>query len=162
MIARNPIMLTGAGLAAFLALGSMVYAQEAADEPQVDIESSDVETDFDDPIWPIKRGIEPAADRILRDMSEYLAGVESFTFTIEVAEDVLLSHGQMIQYGGVSEVAVQRPGNLHARFRGEERRSNIVIHDGRCTLHNLQGNMYAVAEVSTLLDDAIIKYRNAV
>ena len=158
MIARNPIMLTGAGLAAFLALGSMAPAQDVADDSQVDLEILETDADFDDfddPIWPVKRGIDPAADRILRDMSEYIAGVETFTFSLEVAEDVLLPHGQMIQYGGVSQVAVQRPGSLHGRFRGEERRSNVVIHDGRCTLHNLEANIYAVTEVPRLLDDAI-------
>lgn len=155
MITRNLIVLTGVGLAMFLTLGSRVPAQDPADDSQADREISASFDEFDDPIWPIKRGIDPTAIRILRDMSEYLVDAEAFTFTLEVAEDVLLSHGQMIQYGGVSEVAVQRPGSLHARFRGEERQSNIVIHDGRCILHNLQTNIYAVAEVPTPLDDAI-------
>ena len=158
MIARNPIILTGAGVAALLARGSMAPARDAAADSLVDIEISETDVgfdDLDDPIWPVKRGIDPAADRILRDMSEYIAGVETFTFSLEVAEDVLLPHGQMIQYGGVSQVAVQRPGSLHGRFRGEERRSNVVIHDGRCTLHDLEANIYAITEVPTLLDDAI-------
>ncbi|MCZ6834917.1 MAG: DUF2092 domain-containing protein [Planctomycetota bacterium] len=159
MIARIPyFLMTGAGLIVMMTFNSMASAQETADDSRDDVERSDAETqldDYDDPIWPIKHGIDPTADRILRNMSDYLASVEAFTFTIEVAEDVMLSHGQMIQYGGVSEVAVQRPGSLHARFRGEERTSNIVINDGRCTLHNLETNMYAVAEVPSSLDAAI-------
>ncbi len=155
MIARNLIVLTVAGLAAFLALGSMVPAQDADEVSPADREFSAGIGESDNPIWPIKHGIDPVAIRILRDMSEYIKDAKTFTFTLEVAEDVLLAHGQMIQYGGVSEVAVQRPGSLHARFRGEERQSNIVIHDGRCILHNLQTNIYAVAEVPAMLDDAI-------
>ncbi len=155
MITRNPIVLTGAGLAAFLVIGSMVPAQDPANDSQADRDISASFDESDNPIRPVKRGIDPAAILILRDMSEYIKHLEAFTFTLEVAEDVLLSHGQMIQYGGVSEVAVQRPGSIHARFRGEERQSNIVIHDGRCVLHNLQTNIYAVAEVPTPLDDAI-------
>ena len=60
MFARNPIMLTGAALAALLALGSMMTAQEATDDSQVDNEISESDAgfdEFDDPIWPIKRGM---------------------------------------------------------------------------------------------------------
>ena len=158
LTARTSIMVTGTGLAALLAVGSTLSAQDAAfDEAALaDIEPADAGfNEVDDPIWPVKRGIYPAADRILRDWSEYLAGAAAFTVTLEVAEEVLLPHGQMIQYGGVSELAVQRPGSLHARFRGEERRSNVIIHDGICSMLNVESNIYVVTEVPTLLDDAI-------
>ncbi len=108
-----------------------------------------------DPIVPVVRGIDPAADRILRAMSEFHAGVDAFTFTLEVAEDVLLPHGQMISYGGVAEVAVQRPGSLNTRFRGEQRNSRVIFHNGRCTLYNINTDVYAVAEVPKVLGDAI-------
>ena len=142
--------MTGAGLAALLAVASIVPAQDA-EVTEADLDRAEVV----EPIWPVKRGIDPAADRILRDWSEYLASAEAFTVTLEVAEDVLLPHGQMVQYCGVSKIALQRPGSAFASFRGEERRSNFAIHDGRCTLHNLEGNIYAVTEVPTLLDDAV-------
>jgi hypothetical protein len=76
----------------------------------------DAEVDLG-PIIPIKRGLDPAADRIVRDMSEYIAGAEAFTFSVEVAEDKLLAHQHMIQYGGVAQVTVRRPGSLHSAFR---------------------------------------------
>ena len=159
LTARTSITVIGAGLVALLALGCTLPAQNAAvDEgdssPGVEQADAFFNAD-DDPIWPIKRGIDPAADRILRNFSEYIASAKAFTVTLEVAEEVLLAHGQMIQYCGVSEVAVRRPGSLHARFRGEERQSNVIIHDGRCTMLNLETNIYAVADVPTLLDDAI-------
>ena len=160
LTARTSILVTGTGLAALLAVGSTLPAQDAAvDEADSLADIEPAASGFygvDDPIWPVKRGIDPAADRILRDWSEYLASAAAFTVTLEIAEEVLLPHGQMIQYGGVSEVAVQRPGSLHARFRGEERRSNVIIHDGRCTMLNLESNIYTVTGVPTLLDDAIV------
>jgi hypothetical protein len=152
---RSSIMITSLGLAALLAAAA-AQAQDAVTQP--DPAATDVETafdDFDDPIWPVRLGVDPAADRILRAMSEHLAGAKSFTYRVEVAEDVLLDHGQMVQYGGVSEIALQRPGSVHARFRGEERNSNVVLHAGKITLHNLRTNMYAQADVPPLIDDAI-------
>ncbi len=94
---RTSVMVTGTGLAALLAVGSTLPAQDAAvdeDDSLADIEPA--HSGFygvDDPIWPVKRGIYPAADRILRDWSEYLAGAAAFTVTLEVAEEVLLPHG---------------------------------------------------------------------
>ncbi len=163
MTTRTSITIVGAGLMVLFTACSITPAQDPAAneaEMQAQVEYSDAESgigDFDDPIWPVKHGIDPAADRILRDWSEYLAGAKTFTVTVEVAEDVLLAHGQMIQYGGVSKVVVQRPGSVRVQFRGEERQSNVVIHDGRCTLYNVASDIYATTEVPTLLDDAIDK-----
>ena len=47
--------------------------------------------EVDDPIWPVQHGIDPAADRILRNWSDYLAGAPAFTVVLEIAEDVLLN-----------------------------------------------------------------------
>jgi hypothetical protein len=109
----------------------------------------------DEPIWPVARGIDPAADRILRAMSDYIAAADTFTFSIEVAEDVLLDHGQMVSYGRSTEVAVQRPGSVHAHSRGEEREVRLVIHDGRCLLFDMENDVYAVADVPKVIGDAI-------
>ncbi len=129
---------------------------DMADIESVDIEQADAAfNEVDDPIWPVVSGVDPAADRILRNWSDYLASAAAFTVVLEIAEDVLLPHGQMIQYGKVSEVTVQRPGSLHAHGRGEERRVNLIIHDGRCTLIDLDSNIYAITDVPTPLDDAI-------
>ena len=71
---------------------------DMADIEPVDITSADaVLNEVDDPIWPVVSGIDPAADRILRNWSDYLAGAAAFTVVLEIAEDVLLPHGQMVQ-----------------------------------------------------------------
>ncbi len=53
-------------------------------------------------------GITPRADRILREMSEYLKKASEFTFHAEVAYDSVLDSGQKIQFGGASKVTVRR------------------------------------------------------
>lgn len=41
--------------------------------------------------------IDPEADRVLRQMSEYLAGLEAFSVTTDTTTDVLLANGQKIE-----------------------------------------------------------------
>lgn len=48
-----------------------------------------------------KPWIETQADRLLREMSEYLQSAGEFTFHSDITYDEVLSSGQMIQYGGL-------------------------------------------------------------
>ena len=89
-------------------------------------------------------GIMPRADRILREMSEYLKKASEFTFHAEVAYDSVLASGQKIQFGGASKVTVRRPNRLHVEYRGDQRRTRVVF-DGRTfTMHDMATNVYAV------------------
>lgn len=100
-------------------------------------------------------GVDAIADRLLRSMGEYLASAPAMTFHVEVADDRVLPTGQKIQYGGSADIAVQRPGSLHAYFKGQERHTRVFINDGRCTIYDMEANHYAVADVPKPLDDAM-------
>ncbi len=99
--------------------------------------------------------ITPQADRILREMSEYLKKASEFTFHAEVAYDSVLASGQKIQFGGVSKVTVRRPNRLHVEYRGDERRTRVVFDGQSFTICDLAANVYAVAEVSAEIDEAV-------
>ena len=100
-----------------------------------------------------KRGAN--ADRILRQMGEYLRGAKEFTFRTEVAYDTLLPNGQKIQYGGQAKISVHRPDKLLVQFDGEERKSRI-FYDGRTfTILDERLNVYSVTDVPPTIDDAI-------
>ncbi len=58
-------------------------------------------------------GIEPQADRILREMSDYLKAHQEYNFYAEITYDSMLSNGQEIQYGGATDVSVRRHGGLN-------------------------------------------------
>lgn len=91
--------------------------------------------------------IEPQADRILREMSDYLGTQSEFTFRAEIRYDVVGADGQKIEYGGVSDVAVRRPDRLHAHFEGDERHSRLLFDGSTVTIHDIALNAYAVMEV---------------
>jgi hypothetical protein len=100
-------------------------------------------------------GVEARADRILREMGEYLKAAGEFTFHADVTYDSVLANGQNIQYGGAADLAVRRPDRLRSDYNGDERRSRAV-YDGRTiTLYDMAVNVYAVAEVPPEIDAAV-------
>jgi hypothetical protein len=99
--------------------------------------------------------IEGQADRILRQMSEYLKKAGEFRFRADVSYDSVLTSGEKIQYGGTADVSVRRPDRLHVEYRGDERQSRIVF-DGRTfTIYDVAVNVYAATEVPSGIDDAV-------
>jgi hypothetical protein len=63
--------------------------------------------------------IEPEATRLLKRMTDYLGGLESFSLDADnMLEDVLLS-GQKIQYDFTSEVLIQRPNKVRVERTGD-------------------------------------------
>jgi len=100
-------------------------------------------------------GVDAAADRILRQMSDYLATAGEFSFRANVTYDEALASGEAIEYGGTADVSVRRPDRLHVAFRGDEHQ-NRVFFDGRTlTLYDPDVNVYAVTEVPPEIDGAV-------
>jgi hypothetical protein len=99
--------------------------------------------------------VEPRADRILHEMSEYLRTAREFTFHADVTYDVVPTRGPMVQYGGTADVSVRRPDRLYVDYSGDRRRSRAYI-DGRTfTFHGMALNVYATTEVPAGLDAAL-------
>ena len=100
-------------------------------------------------------GIDARADRILRQMSDYLKTAGEFTFHADVTYDEVLASGQEIEYGGTADVTVRRPDRLHVEYRGDERRSRVFLDGGSFTLYDLDASVYAVTEVPPEIDAAV-------
>ena len=100
-------------------------------------------------------GIGPRADRILREMSEYLKTAREFTFHADVAYDSVLPSGQKIQYGGAVDVAVRRPDRLRAEYRGDQRKRRAVYDGRKFTVNDLAANVYTVTEVPPEIGAAV-------
>jgi hypothetical protein len=98
--------------------------------------------------------IEPRADRILREMGQYLASASEFTFEAEVAYDAF-AFGQEIQYGGSVQVSVRRPARLRVEYDGDERRNRVVYDGERITVYHAGRNVYAAAESDAGIDVAV-------
>ena len=100
-------------------------------------------------------GVDARADRILREMGEYLKTAGEFSFHQDMVYDVVLTSGQMIQFGGRSDVSVRRPDRLRAEYDGDERNNRLYVDGSRFTIYDLATNVYAVYEVPAGLDTAL-------
>jgi hypothetical protein len=89
---------------------------------------------------------------VLKAMSAYLAGLESFTINGVALEDHQLEAGLMATYPTEIELTVIRPGSLHMKqFDGESTR-DLYIHEGTLTLYDSAKGYYATTSVPTGLD----------
>ena len=85
------------------------------------------------------------ADRILREMGEYLKTAEEFSFRADVAHDEIVGE-QMILFGGVTQISVRRPNRFNAEFNGDRRQTRVVFDGKTVTLFNVAKNLYAATE----------------
>src|SRR4249920_36730 len=64
-------------------------------------------------------GIDPQAEKLLKRMSDYLAGRQQFTAKAESTLEVVLTSGQKIQYDSPATLMVSRPNKLRAHRKGD-------------------------------------------
>ena len=105
--------------------------------------------------------IEEKADRLLRQMSDYLAGLKQFQVQTENTVEVLLKTGEKIQFDNPAKLSLQRPDKLRA-----ERTENIVnqefYYDGKTlTLYLKDSNYFATVSAPGSIDQTIDYAREA-
>jgi hypothetical protein len=102
--------------------------------------------------------IDPQADSILRQMSDYMNTLEQFTVRAENGVDSLLSTGQILQLGRSMEIFVRRPDRLRGNIRGGRYDQEFYYDGTSITLFTKGVNYYATTEASpgieAALDDA--------
>jgi hypothetical protein len=99
--------------------------------------------------------VETHADRLLKEMGDYLKSADAFTFHAESSYDSIDHTGQKIRYGGTTDVAMRRPDRLRSTFNGDERQRQTFYDGKTVTIYNPVINMYAVTDVPPDIDSAI-------
>src|SRR6516225_439627 len=64
-------------------------------------------------------GIQPEAEKLLRRMSDYLAGRQQFSLKAENTVEAVLATGQKIQFDSPATLILSRPNKLWAHRRGD-------------------------------------------
>ena len=59
------------------------------------------------------------ADRLLKQMSDYIGSAGQFTFHADISFDHVLPSGQKLQFSAAEDVALQRPGRLYVEWQGD-------------------------------------------
>lgn len=100
-------------------------------------------------------GIEPQADRLLRQMSDYLDTMGHFSVHIEESTEVVLKTGQKLQFEATVDGLVRRPDGLRTIHVGNANRQELYYDGKTTTLHDANHNYYAVIESPSTLEAAV-------
>lgn len=103
-----------------------------------------------------RKGVDPEADRMLRQMADYLAGLQSFTVQNFAVDESTLKSGEKIQVTSDSDIAVQRPNHLRSTQRGRGEGLGLW-YDGKtmtiaCKANGSYESVAAPAEIDAAID----------
>ncbi len=77
---------------------------------------------------------EPAAPNaavILKDMANFLAGLQNFACTSRNGYEVLQSSGQKIEFGETRRMTIGRPGRLRVEEVSSDGAPDVALFDGK-------------------------------
>jgi len=102
-----------------------------------------------------KKGVEPAADKLLRQMADYLGGLKSFTVTAFSVDETKLTSGEKIQQTGDAEIAVQRPDRMSRTPVGAGEGLALWYDGKNITVACKGNNTFTTVAAPPMLDAAI-------
>lgn len=97
-------------------------------------------------------GMDPQAEKLLRRMSDYLAGRQQFSVTTENTIEVVLTSGQKLQFDSPATVTVWRPNRMRANRKGDIVNQEFFYDGKNLTLYNPKENLYATVAAPATLD----------
>ena len=100
-------------------------------------------------------GIEPQAEKLLRRMSDYLAGRQQFTLRAESMLEAVLTSGQKLQYDSPATLIVSRPNKLRAHRKGDLANQEFFYDGKSLTLYNPGENLYATTAAPATLEEML-------
>lgn len=98
--------------------------------------------------------VNPLADKLLREMGEYLKTAQQYSFQAEITFDDVLPSGQKIQFGATEDLAVRRPNRAYVEYRGDLGVKQFWYNGEAVTLYDPEKNFYASEKVPAKLDEA--------
>jgi hypothetical protein len=107
-----------------------------------------------------KKDIDPTAARMVREMADYVSGLQSFTVRTAVTDEVALKSGQKIEIMSNAEVAVQRPNRLRSTRRGTQAGLDVWYDGEHLTISCKGSNAYQTVAAAPNLDGVIDQLRD--
>jgi hypothetical protein len=97
------------------------------------------------------------ADRLLKQMSDYIGSADQFTFHADINFDHVLPSGQKLQFSATEDVALQRPGRLYVEWRSDLGDRQFWYDGKSITLYDLATPFYATETAPSQIDSMLDK-----
>ncbi len=101
------------------------------------------------------QSIDPQAEQVLKQMSDYLKTAQQFSFHAEAAYDQVLESGQKLQQSAVIDVSIRRPDRLHVSRRSHNGIQKFWYNGKTFTLVDQNRKFYAAIDVPDTIDEAL-------
>jgi hypothetical protein len=108
---------------------------------------------------PAKKKVDAEADRLLRQMTDYLAGLQSFKVNNFAVDETAMKSGEKIQATSDSEIIVQRPDRMRSTQRGSGEGLGLWYDGKTMTIACKANNSFESIAAPANLDAAIDKMR---
>jgi len=105
--------------------------------------------------------IDPKADKLLKEMSDYLGGLEQFSVQTENTLEILLRSGQKIQFVNPADLSLSRPNKLRAERKGDIVNQEFYYDGKNLTLYQRDAKCYASVAAPPTIDETIDFAREA-
>jgi hypothetical protein len=97
-----------------------------------------------------------SADRLIKQMSDYIGSAGQFTFHADINLDHVLPSGQKLQYAATEDVALERRGRLYIEWHSDLGDRQFWYDGSSITLYDPAQPFYATAaappEIDSMLD----------
>lgn len=137
-------------IAALIAAAPLPCLAEKSEPPKVAAKPS--EADKSSGAAAPALAVGESADKLLRDMSEYMKAAKEFSFHAEIIYDDLLPSGQKLLFAAAHDVAVRRPDRLYSDYRGEGGSKRLWYDGKNVTLFDPTHNAYATEKAPASID----------
>lgn len=108
---------------------------------------------------PAKKAIDPDADRLLKQMTDYLVGLQSFTVRTGVADQVSMKTGERIELMSNAEISIQRPNRLRSTQLGSPAGLGIWYDGQHMTVACKSAGAFQTITAAPTIDGAIDQMR---
>jgi hypothetical protein len=101
--------------------------------------------------------VEERADRLLKQMGDYIASAQQFTFHADITFDHVLPTGQKLQFSAMENVALQRPNELYIEWSGDLGDRKFWYDGKTATIYDSDTPFYGADAAPAVIDDMLDK-----
>lgn len=102
-----------------------------------------------------KPAIDPRADGLMHQMSDFLLAQKTFTVKPESSVEIVDDNGQKLQLQAASEVALKRPDKLKVERAGDLADAEFFVDGKNLTVYAKNAKVYASTPILPTIDDAM-------
>lgn len=105
--------------------------------------------------------VDPKADEVLRAMSAYMAGLQTFSVTADSSTEIMLADGRKIQLTATSHAQIDRSAGLRMTRDGPRGGTTLVFDGSQASIASAREQVHLILPVTGGIDGLLDEVRSA-